>query len=417
MLFKEMHEECYNRNIRAASVKNIPIPGVYLVDECEANTEQHPFTRSSPRYFHQIETDIDMAMNPSKILYDMDSEDEQWISRNKKSFQTQESCCMVITDKLFEKIMDMLEKFAFAQQRDHLTDSEIEKFMVGIVPREVINSIYQHWQQKRKRLGMPLIRHLQPPSWERYQQKMQQWNQLMTKANNTTVCGGKVKAPLAEKPAMFAFCLKPRGLEVSFKGLKHRSQKKFHVSGYSHAVVRDQDSVHTFGRRLNSFTFRDEKATYPDHSPDNSDTSLTTRIYSPSDACIPEFFSLNNDASDLDNHSKLYKNNSKKIYNHRTLGKKNGVQRRDMELPDWPSQKHQQLEEYLRHGITQFSARDLDQFRVHDAADAAKHASYIARLKRIKAQRLLSRADLAIHVAVSALMNADAVKASYYPND
>jgi len=38
-----------------------------------------------------------------------------------------------------------------------------------------------------------------------------------------------------EKPAMFAFCLKPRGLESVNKGLKHRSQKKISVSGHANS--------------------------------------------------------------------------------------------------------------------------------------------------------------------------------------
>lgn len=160
MLFKEMHEECYNRNIRAASVKNIPIPGVHLVEENEAISEKYPFMRS-PRYFRQIEDDIDMALNPSKILYDMDSEDEEWILRSENSFQTQETCHVAITDDLFEKTMDTLEKVAYAQRRDHFTDAEIEKLMGGVVPSKVYNAIYQHWQEKRKKTGCPLIRHLQ----------------------------------------------------------------------------------------------------------------------------------------------------------------------------------------------------------------------------------------------------------------
>ncbi|KAK1383304.1 hypothetical protein POM88_021039 [Heracleum sosnowskyi] len=99
----------------------------------------------------------------------------------------------------------------------------------------------------------------------RYQQKVQEWNQLMAKGNSITSCGSKRKAPHVEKPIMFPFCLKPRGLEVPNKGLKYRSQKKYRVSG--HVVVRDQDRVHTRVRRFNSFAVGDEKATNFDVSP------------------------------------------------------------------------------------------------------------------------------------------------------
>ncbi|KAK1356766.1 hypothetical protein POM88_050022 [Heracleum sosnowskyi] len=94
-----------------------------------------------------------------------------------------------------------------------------------------------------------------PPSWERYQQKVQEWNQLMAKGNSITSCGSKRKAPPVEKPIMFAFCLKPR----------------------------DQDRVHTRARRFNSFAVGDEKATNFDVSPENSDnfSMLQTSTSSP----------------------------------------------------------------------------------------------------------------------------------------
>ncbi|KAK1375864.1 EPL1 domain-containing protein [Heracleum sosnowskyi] len=424
MLFKEMHVECYNRNIHVSSVKNIPIPGVRLVEEFEDNSTDYLFTRSSARYIRQFETDFDMAMNPSKIFYDMDSEDELWILRNEKSLQTQDSN-VVITDETFEKTMDILEKFAYAQQCDHFTFDEIEKVMAGVAPTEMIRAIYQHWQHKRKRIGMPLIRHLQPPSWERYQQKVQEWNQLMAKGNSITSCGSKRKAPSVEKPIMFAFCLKPRGLEVPNKGPKYRSQKKYRVSG--HAVVRDQDRVHTHARRFNSFAVGDEKATNFDVSPENSDNFSMLQTSTSS----PEYVSLDNDASDFDYYPKPCKNKSKKIgalmplgsvhvqpsYTQRTPGKRNGVQQQNMYLPDWPSQKHRQAEVYPRHEIMELGVQDLDEFEGRKASGAAKRASIIARLKKNKAQELLSRADFAMQVAVSAIMAADAVKASYDPSN
>jgi hypothetical protein len=54
----------------------------------------------------------------------------------------------------------------------------------------------------------------------------------------------------------------------------------------------------------------------------------------------------------------------------------------------------------------------LDELRLREASGAAKHALNVAKLKRHRAQRLLYRADLAIHKAVVALMNAEAIKAS-----
>jgi hypothetical protein len=66
----------------------------------------------------------------------------------------------------------------------------------------------------------------------------------------------------------------------------------------------------------------------------------------------------------------------------------------------------------VRHDLEQLNGSDLDEFRLRDASGAAKHALNMANIKRERAQRLLYRADLAIHKAVVALMNAEAIKAS-----
>lgn len=47
---------------------------------------------------------------------------------------------------------------------------------------------------------------------------------------------------------MFAFCMKPRGLEVPNKGSKQRSRRRFSVSGT--AGFADQDGFHALGTIL-----------------------------------------------------------------------------------------------------------------------------------------------------------------------
>lgn len=94
----------------------------------------------------------------------------------------------------------------------------------------------------------------QPPLWERYQQQVNEWDKTVTKANTILACGGQAKAP--PKPAMFAFCLKPRGLEpkkrpnnkrLSKKVLKRKSLRKFSVSSKL-KKVNFTDHLHAFGK-------------------------------------------------------------------------------------------------------------------------------------------------------------------------
>lgn len=92
---------------------------------------------------------------------------------------------------------------------------------------------------------------IQPPLWEGYQQQVDEWELAMTKVNTNLPNGCQEKAKPIEKPPMFAFCLKPRGLEVPpNKGPKQRSQRKFSVAGHSNAILGDQDGALAFGNRL-----------------------------------------------------------------------------------------------------------------------------------------------------------------------
>lgn len=72
----------------------------------------------------------------------------------------------------------------------------------------------------------------------------------MIKMNSSFTNGGHDKAvTLIEKPPLFAFCMKPRGLEVPNKGSKQRStHRKVSLSGHhSHIGFGYQDGYHNYG--------------------------------------------------------------------------------------------------------------------------------------------------------------------------
>ena len=72
----------------------------------------------------------------------------------------------------------------------------------------------------------------------------------MSKVNPILSNGSSDKVPAIEKPPMFAFCLKPRGLEVPNKGSNQRSQRKISVSGQSNPAFGDHEGCHSFGNVL-----------------------------------------------------------------------------------------------------------------------------------------------------------------------
>ncbi|KAK7384789.1 hypothetical protein VNO78_30491 [Psophocarpus tetragonolobus] len=388
-LFKEMHEECYHRNVRAASVKNIPIPGVHLIEENDDNGYEATFVRSY-MYFQQIQADVEMALDPSRVMYDMDSEDEQWVANAQNSVE-HNSDLSWISEEMFEKTIDMFEKAAYAKKCDHFTPNEIEELAVDVGPMSVAKTIYDHWQQRRQKKGMALVRHFQPPRWEIYQKQVREWEIAMTK-NNAPSNGCLNKVTTLEKPVMFAFCLKPRGLESLNKGLKHRSQKKISVSGHASSNL-DQDGFHFSRRRQNALPYGDEKFLYQSHVYDYFDDSslaLTSpRVFLPHDAGSLKYHSTGNGVG--------YRNHIQKIHKSKY---------------DLPGNRHQFLASPKRQGIEQLDPSVLEELRLRDAMAEARFKHHAAKLKRDRAKRLLYKADVAMHKAMTVLMTAEAMKAS-----
>ncbi|KAI4380926.1 hypothetical protein MLD38_007059 [Melastoma candidum] len=413
-LFKEMHEECYNRNVRAASAKTIPIPGVRVIDENEDSGTEELFTHSSSKYFQQVESDVEMALNPSRVLYDMDTEDELWISMNCSS--DSETCrSMKITEEVFERIVDAFEKAAYSRQSHQFSSNEIEELMVGVGPIEIVKSIHDYWWKKRQKKGMPLVRHLQPPSWERYQQQVKDWESTGNKMSYS-LSSEYQKVSAAEKPPMFAFCMKPRGLEVPNKGSKQRSRRKFSVAGTT--GFPDHDGFHSLGRRSSGNSFGNGKVLHSINRGEFLGDSMSPRWGgSPRDEASPRYLSSGNDGY---YNSRFSRNKSKRIgalisprdpmsYSQRDAGWKNGIKHWNSE---WSDHRNYYLGGSEGSHMKQLPNVVADDNVIRDASGTARHAQKIAKLKRAKAGRMFHRADRAVHKALVALMAAEAIKAA-----
>ncbi|CAJ2662717.1 unnamed protein product [Trifolium pratense] len=319
-IFQFVHEEVVHPNLVPVTSEKIdsqPHVSASFAEPPDYGFEEEAREYSvaqTTRRFLQLETDFEMALDPSRVLYDMDSEDEQWFS-NIRNSEMYNGDLNGITEEMFEKTMDLLEKAAFAKLRDQFTPNEIEELMLNVGPLCIVKIIYDHWHQRRQKKGMALIRHFQPPMWERYQQQLKEWEVAVTK-NNLSSNGCQDKGATLEKPPMFAFCLKPRGLELQNKGLKHRSQKKISVSGHTNNF-RYHDGFHTTGRRPNGLAFSDERFVYPGHSYDSLDDSplpLTSpRVFSPQDVASMKYYSMSNDTYYKNHMQKPHKSKSKKL--------------------------------------------------------------------------------------------------------
>lgn len=159
LIFKQMHDECYSHNIRAASVRNIPIPGVRLV-EINDDNDVVSFVRSEDYLIH-IGTDVEIALDQSRVLYDMDSDDEEWISSWRKFLVRDNTTALELAEDLFERVMDKLEKFAYSHNCNELSTDQMKELDIDDVHLDIIEVIHAYWQDKRQKKGMPLIRHFQ----------------------------------------------------------------------------------------------------------------------------------------------------------------------------------------------------------------------------------------------------------------
>ncbi|ONK80789.1 uncharacterized protein A4U43_C01F21750 [Asparagus officinalis] len=394
-LFKEIHEECYNRNMRAAYVKNIPIPGVRLIadDDCD-NLVGVPFVRSSLKYHRQVGTEVDMALDPAHVLYDMDSDDEEWVLKMRNSVDMKEDDISEMSDDMFERVMDIFEKFAYAEECDEFSNDEIEEFMDDVGPLNIVKTIYGYWHEKRMKKGMALIRHFQPALWLRYQQQLKEWESAMSKVHSLPDVSREKQCRI-KKPPMFAFCLRPRGLEVPHKLLKQRSHKKLISTSSYNAFGREQDGFYSSGRRDDRafISIPNYESSDSYHSNEGSERIQYPELHRSNSKKRGSF------SSPRDSHIMPFPQNKKL--------KKNGIDQ-------WGSSgiyEPANMSQIQRDGLRRHRA-DIDEFKLRDASNAAQHALNMAKMKREKVQWLMHKADLAVHKATVALMIAEVMKES-----
>ncbi|EFJ19902.1 hypothetical protein SELMODRAFT_444069 [Selaginella moellendorffii] len=208
--FRSMHAASCVTNARALSMKHIPIPGVREVpDDPDLSVS---FLRPWGGYIKQPSGEIDAALSTSRVLYDMDSEDEEWLDA-----QADE-----ITDEVFEKTIHYLERAAYIQKQEISLPVAVE-LCSSLAPAEAITLIHAHWLERRRKHGMALIRCFQAPACDRYEAALQAWRDSSKQTN---------------QPPVFAFCMRPNG---SHKMSRQRSQRR--ISHVDHQYLDDAQGL------------------------------------------------------------------------------------------------------------------------------------------------------------------------------
>ncbi|KAG9444435.1 hypothetical protein H6P81_015775 [Aristolochia fimbriata] len=172
MMFKELHRECCERNLQAATaVRTIPVPGVREVVGYE-DGDNFQFVR--PDVYISVEDDeIQRALMADSLYYDMDSEDEDWLEQLNcdvcESGNSEDGHNSHISKDNFEKIMYAFEKTAYSHPDDFSEESKALSLCPDLGRREILTVIFDYWLKKRKQKKVPLVRVFQAPPLKRAQ--------------------------------------------------------------------------------------------------------------------------------------------------------------------------------------------------------------------------------------------------------
>lgn len=393
-LFKDMYEECAHRNARAASVKQIPIPGVRHIEGIDGvDSLSAPFSRSPFDYICQTEGEVEAALKGNCIMLDLDSEDEAWLAEiNGTSLNSQHSISSAwITEENFERIMDKLEKVAYMRHGEVVPSDEAVEICQDLGSADAVRAIHTYWLQKRLAKGTALVRQFQPPLWEQYQKQVQNWqasfDELQLRLPSVS------KEQLLEqcpRPPMFAFCLPPRGPDasnISKKMQKQRSQRSLFKSSRASSLSESSEELQRQPRlqRVHAHQRWVHSSTDPDWHPSSG---LRVSIW-PHD-----HQQLVNSPIDPKWHP------SSRL----RVPVSSGYRTTEQNYTSW-DKSHEQIGSGLGH------LNALDPFmKLEEAQKKAAAARERAGIKAAKSQRLFSKFDVAMQRAVAALMEFEAIQ-------
>ncbi|CAN7113699.1 uncharacterized protein LOC103855578 [Brassica rapa] len=160
--FKEIYKECYERNVLEQSAKVIHIPGVTEVCGYAENIDALPSFSMPVPYISVKEDEVSRAMARSTAIYDMDSEDEEWLERQNEAMLggEDEKKSQQLHQDTFELMIDGFEKYYFHNPADDLLDEKAASVasLSYLGRQDVVEAVYDYWARKRKQRKAPLLR-------------------------------------------------------------------------------------------------------------------------------------------------------------------------------------------------------------------------------------------------------------------
>lgn len=153
-VFKELYKLCWEKNAVPASpiVKIIPVPGVHEVIDSWDSTSA-PFKRPDS-YIRMTSDELSRALSSRTANYDMDSEDEEWLSELNKGLDTAD----IVSEESFELMINAFEKAAYYTPEECDDQESAASLCCDLASSVVAGEVCRYWLKKRKRRRSPLIR-------------------------------------------------------------------------------------------------------------------------------------------------------------------------------------------------------------------------------------------------------------------
>ncbi|KAL6590971.1 hypothetical protein ACP70R_050153 [Stipagrostis hirtigluma subsp. patula] len=195
LVFKELHVVGRERNSQG---KTIPIPGVHEVSDDTEGFLTDPFSRPVPDYIRVVDDEIARALSRDSI-YDMDSEDEQWlIQLNCVNSDQNSSWRKQISHEEFEKIITTFEKDAYNNPDGTNDVAQVLSRYPALGKDDSILAVYEYWTKKRSNRAAPLLRIFQGAPLRRGQTKSATKRKRSFKRQRSQAGRGKPEAFLQD---------------------------------------------------------------------------------------------------------------------------------------------------------------------------------------------------------------------------
>lgn len=156
LIFKDLYRECSDRNIPCSTAKAIPVPRVSEVPgyvDSSGASFQRPDT-----YIMVNDDEVCRAMTKTTANYDMDSDDEEWLSKYNDELIATDKHHECISEDNFELMFDAFEK-GFFYNPDAFSDEKAPAdICMYLGSQPLVESVFSYWTKKRRLRKSSLIR-------------------------------------------------------------------------------------------------------------------------------------------------------------------------------------------------------------------------------------------------------------------